>query len=388
LGTWFKTLLGINTVPEAQDNVDELDSKLQCLERDIELYKKIKTVADYQKNYIFEHAEAGETLRNIWISSTDTLGQIRSTIANSAQELRQQKDALRESSMDADQTQILLGSIIDSLNLIGEQTQEAREAVTGLNDVGTRIENLVISIQNIADQTNLLALNAAIEAARAGESGRGFAVVADEVRALAKRTGDSSHEITSLVSTILSETKNVSEKIEASKKSTLELSNSTSQVRGVIDNLTQSSKQMSSVINTASIESFMQTVKMDHVIWKSDIYKVMWELSDTTIDSFADHTSCRLGKWYYEGDGYQFYRDLPAFVALEKYHKDVHLNGIEALRHHSEHHDKEQIASLQLMETASDRVLSQLNELEGAIIASGEALEKRASESQSSSELF
>ena len=369
LSQWISALFGGKAIAAAEAKTQCLEDKIFLLERDIELYLKIKQVADYQKDFIFEQMDANATLRNIWVDSSDTIDHIRLAIANSAQELKDQKNTLAESSAGFGQVHMLLSSVIENLNTIGNQTQDAREAVNGLNEVGGRIENLVTAIQNIADQTNLLALNAAIEAARAGESGRGFAVVADEVRTLAKRTGDSSAEITSLVSTITSETQNVSDKIEASEKSTQELSNTTSQVRGVISHITKTSHEMSKVISHASIQSFIQTVKMDHVIWKSEVYKVLWGLSDKHICDLPDHTCCRLGKWYYEGDGHNLYRQLPSFQALESHHKDVHSNGIMALKHDEADRGKDKIKSLQAMEDASNRVLDKLTELEAAVIA-------------------
>jgi len=77
--------------------------------------------------------------------------------------------------------QSLKDSVIHDNGVMNEKIQH-------LIDLATEVENIVISVNDIAEKTNLLALNAAIEAARAGEAGHGFAVVAQEVRNLADDT--------------------------------------------------------------------------------------------------------------------------------------------------------------------------------------------------------
>lgn len=74
-------------------------------------------------------------------------------------------------------------------------SNEAIEKAKGVD----KINELTVSIQDIASQTNLLSLNASIEAARAGEAGKGFAVVATEIGHLAEQSSSTINDINVIV---------------------------------------------------------------------------------------------------------------------------------------------------------------------------------------------
>ncbi|MCC2868753.1 MAG: CZB domain-containing protein [Candidatus Accumulibacter phosphatis] len=107
---------------------------------------------------------------------------------------------------------------------------------------------------------------------------------------------------------------------------------------------------------------------MDHLIYKLEIYKVMIGLSQKQAGDFSSHTSCRLGKWYYEGDGRQFLSKLAAYTRLEAPHRQVHAAGREAVGHYLAGEFESTVTSLQLMERASETVLQELENIavEGA----------------------
>ena len=135
-----------------------------------------------------------------------TMEQISSSITLVAQNARSVVDLTQGSRDTARSGGDLMASTVTEMERIAAEIQESAKLVQVLGERSQQISSIVNVIREIADQTNLLALNAAIEAARAGESGRGFAVVADEVRKLAERTAVSTHEISSTIQAIMSDT--------------------------------------------------------------------------------------------------------------------------------------------------------------------------------------
>ena len=82
---------------------------------------------------------------------------------------------------------------------VSARRRAMRDTEQVMRSVLEEVSRIASGITGLSGQTNMLALNATIEAVRAGEAGRGFAVVASEVKALAKRSADSSGQISELI---------------------------------------------------------------------------------------------------------------------------------------------------------------------------------------------
>ncbi|GGY53984.1 chemotaxis protein [Bacterioplanes sanyensis] len=365
---WFKA-----SQPKTSAEVEGLKERVQRLERDNELLRKVKQVADMRTEYSLAQLTELESLRDLWFSSSTALDDIRNTMAGSAEMMEEKNKEVVGAINEVAGIGTTLDHLMAQLRSIGEDTATASEAVSGLKQVASGIQNFVGLIQGISEQTNLLALNAAIEAARAGEQGRGFAVVADEVRTLAQRTADATAEIGSLISTIGGEVDLVANGISTVGSRSGELAENVQQVAAQVVSVGSVSEHVSRSFTTTANSSFIETVKLDHVVWKSKVYQAIWSQDEDAAAGLADDTSCRLGRWYHEGLGFQRYRHLTAYARLEEPHSAVHRQGFKALEAHRSGNSPQAINHLEQMEKASERVVAILSDMEAEIEQDGGA---------------
>lgn len=303
------------------------------------------------------------------LKGASLLDNIRNGLADCAKHLEGEKNTLKAMDCMFEDVHEALSSLSKSVEHINEQTESSRNVVDALVDTTSIIGKLIDSIKEISEQTNLLALNAAIEAARAGESGRGFAVVADEVRTLASKAQSASTQIEDLVKKVLTQTNAIKKVIDTSIDSALEVVTSTGRINTVVNDVIGQSQHMQHVINMASTRAFLDTVKLDHAVWKNGVYE---KLAQQEYDCYVNsHQECRLGKWYFEGEGAASFSHLTHFGRLNSPHEMVHRSGKEALSCGLEGDINGLTQHINSMESASEDVVSTIERMMDELSVSG-----------------
>ncbi len=261
------------------------------------------------------------------------LKSIQEYLMNMTQEMSIVGQLSKETAQDAEASRATIEVLVVDLNRVAEMAVASDTQVRLLHEKSDEIHQIVQVITEVADRTNLLALNAAIEAAHAGDAGKGFAVVAEEVRTLSENTKDAAASIAKTLQTfgqattqMISDSEQVKALAEGSRSAVAEFRTRVLKFSG---SATTSFTQMS----RAQDLSFATLVKVDHFLYKQNGYRVIHQgtTSPEARAVQADHRSCRLGTWYYEGQGAELFSHVPSYVRLEAPHADVHRNIHEAV---------------------------------------------------------
>ncbi|WP_158966910.1 methyl-accepting chemotaxis protein [Paraglaciecola sp. L3A3] len=303
--------------------------------------------------------------QHIWPNLLECIQQvtgIRESVVRSYEKIYADSQSIDELNLTLAQGQQSITDIADGMGQITEKMKNMSQSMANLEAIADSINSFVVTISKISDQTNLLALNAAIEAARAGDAGRGFSVVADEVRSLASNTSKSAEEVGGLIARIKLDTESGVKFAVALEESNMELSDTINGLNQSYGGINSSINSMKDSITGAVGRSFVQTVKLDHIVWKGEIYEVALGKSEKSPESFSDHRTCRLGKWYYGDDSSQFSK-LSSFKSIERPHSEVHKFGIDALSALRNGNTQGCLQLLEKMEHASTLVLDLLDDL-------------------------
>lgn len=343
--------------------IDQLENALE--QRGRELQEREQTIQSLQKD--LDQAAVEEQFASALYKTLDRFGHtliaLQTTLTNLSNAHRKEKETASHAAKESIEAKKGTQQMVKDVHQVITTISEAVANVDNLVNRVEAIDQVVNLIDGISDQTNLLALNAAIEAARAGEHGRGFAVVADEVRGLSSRTHEATDEISCEVQVIQSGARDTTAIMQQMSESSNHLAMTGQQASEIIQNLVELSGQMEVTINAGALRGFVELAKADHLVYKFNIYRVLMGKSDMTADDFADHTSCRLGKWYFEGDGHDCFSRLPGFIEMDQPHQRVHTHGKAAVAAYYAGDHGTCIDETEKMEAASVEVLNHLESM-------------------------
>lgn len=270
------------------------------------------------------------------LNSGNLIGNLRSIqeyLMNMTQELSIVGQLSKETAHEADDSRATIEHLVANLNQVAEMVAQTNAQITLLHEKSEEITQIVQVITDVADRTNLLALNAAIEAAHAGEVGKGFAVVAEEVRTLSENTKDAAASIADTIESFGRATARMIEDSEQVKDLAEGSRSAVTDFRAQVLKFADSAKTSLFQINKAQDFSFASLVKVDHFLYKQNGYRVIHQGSDSAEAKAiqSDHRSCRLGNWYYQGQGAELFSQVPSFQSLEAPHASVHQHVHQAV---------------------------------------------------------
>ncbi|HJW24960.1 MAG TPA: methyl-accepting chemotaxis protein [Rhodocyclaceae bacterium] len=297
----------------------------------------------------------------------ESLSGIRQSFSGLSTQLNEDSATALTAAAESDANRAAFEKIATSLHTMVERIGAAGQSVEGLAQRAGEIGGIVQLIKEIAEQTNLLALNAAIEAARAGEAGRGFAVVADEVRKLAERTAKATTEIGGLVAGIQAETSHAREIMEMGAGNAASHGAESEAATHSMQRLLGFSRRMQDNIASSSRLANAELANIEELTLKLEVYKVLLGLSDLKPEDLPDETQCRLGRWYYEGEGKAEFSRLPGYREMEAPHQAVHDYARRAVERYRAGDAAGALEALTRMEEANLTVMAGMDR----ILASG-----------------
>lgn len=275
-----------------QDEIGTIaDSYNATVENLRSLVTQVKTVAQQFSDTSNNNEQLIKTLTEEALTQVEQIGVAgdRLTAMNHsinlvAQNAEQTLMAFQQASETVAVGENAMNETVEGMLAIKDTVSQTTKKIQHLGESSQKISKVVSLISRFAAQTHLLALKASIEAARAGEEGRGFAVIADEVRGLASSSAEATAEIETLVNSIQTETKEVTQTMKMGTEQVERGTELVEQTRHSLQAITVASGQINELVQAISQATQEQSLTSE------SMNEVMEEVSAITHNTSVSAT--------------------------------------------------------------------------------------------------
>ncbi|MCY1545715.1 Chemoreceptor zinc-binding domain protein [compost metagenome] len=132
--------------------------------------------------------------------------------------------------------------------------------------------------------------------------------------------------------------------------------------------LLELARRMENAVASSALLANVELANIEELTLKLEVYKVFLGISRPHPDDLPDDKHCRLGQWYYDGEGRERFAGLPGYAELETPHRAVHVHARQAVTLYYEGRLEPALAELQAMENANLTVMAGMSRMLGKAV--------------------
>jgi hypothetical protein len=152
------------------------------------------------------------------------------------------------------------------------------------------------------------------------------------VRKLSQRTSEATHAIGRVIGNVSSESASVTAIVSGVRGELSHLGERGLDARESLNALVGVVTRLHELSQDSTRAVLIETEKVNLLAFLGSVWLAIQGQGPGTPESFADHSTCRLGRWHDDGEGRRAFAHQPGFHEIDTPHREMHRHAAAAIR--------------------------------------------------------